>query len=370
MNNRQKIWILTINDNGNYGNRLQNYALQKVLQQYANVSTINAFGQESSALSFALKKTMRPLKKYLSFILSKHFNINLQRDRSFIDFTKRFVDDSQLALSISRGLSHKPSDDDVFVIGSDQVWNDRWVNDDMLKLRLGSYFPEGRIISYAASFGVSQVEDTSRAIFAEYLPRITSISVREDQGKELVSLLSGRDSEVVLDPTLMVSADDWRSIIPGDFVPADEQYVLTYFLGKPSSEQENTIQNYAREYGCRIRRMLDVDDPETYVAGPREFVELFSKARYVFTDSYHACCFSILFGKQFKVFNRAGVSASGNMNSRMQTLFRLFELDNMMDSDSQLSSIDYERVNHLLQVRRKESGQWLRNALSQVGVKD
>lgn len=113
-------------------------------------------------------------------------------------------------------------------------------------------------------------------------------------------------------------------------MPKEGKYVLTYFLGHPSDEQEKSIQEYAKKHGCRIRRILDMRDPQTYLAGPQDFVELFSKAEYVFTDSYHACCFSMLFHKQFTVFNRANMTGKSSMNSRMETLFRLFDLESVM----------------------------------------
>ena len=99
--------------------------------------------------------------------------------------------------------------------------------------------------------------------------------------------MTGLDATVVLDPTLMLTANDWKTITEG-FVTKDDKYVLTYFLGHPSDEQERNIQEYAKKHGCRIRRILDMRDPQTYLAGPQDFVELFSKAEYVFTDSYHA----------------------------------------------------------------------------------
>lgn len=165
-----------------------------------------------------------------------------------------------------------------------------------LALRLGSFALDNHpVISYAASFGVSEIDnEEARAIFRKYLPKLKAISVREDRGAELVKEMTGLDAIVVLDPTLMLAADKWLEITE-DFVPDDEKYVLTYFLGCPTEKQEHDIQLYAKTYGCRVRRILDLRDKETYAAGPQDFVELFSKAQYVFTDSYHACCFSILF---------------------------------------------------------------------------
>lgn len=369
MSNAPALWILTINDDTNYGNRLQNYALQTLLSGYVRqVGTIRCEQQPPATVISTLKSVLRPVKHFVRDHHGAAGPLLKARRESFHAFTAKFVDDSQLRLSPENGFSRALGADDRFVLGSDQVWNDQWISSDMLKLRLGASFPENTVISYAASFGVDHVKPESEPIFAKLLPRINAIAVREDRGAALVRELSDNEATVVLDPTLMLTTDQWRSIVPGDFVTNGERYVLTYFLGKPSPEQENVVQQYAKAHGCKVRRMLDLDDPRTYVAGPREFVELFSKAQYVFTDSYHACCFSILFNKQFKVFNRAGFSGKTSMNSRMTTLFRLFELNDLMGDDTTLDAVDYARVNELLEQHRHESRAWLEQALTKIGV--
>ena len=244
------------------------------------------------------------------------------------------------------------------------MWNYRWISQDDLCFRLCSFSCSKKNIAYAASFGVSEINDDSRLFFQKYLPRLKAISVREDRGAELVKEMTGLEATVVLDPTLMLAADKWLEITE-DFVPDNDRYVLTYFLGRPSDEQERDIQLYAKEHGCRVRRMLDLRDKETYVAGPQDFVELFSKAQYVFTDSYHACCFSILFHKQFTVFNRSGMTGKSSMNSRMETLFRLFDLDSVMMDSGLAPEIDYVKVDRLLEQHRRESQAWLDRAMEE-----
>lgn len=367
VNSPENCWIFTIRDI-NYGNRLQNFALTRLLSNYGfKVCSINTEKNPSRFFIFC-KNIFKRTYSFITENMSSVGRLNYRRRQRFESFDRHCIGYCPVFVSPQGGMSTQIRDSDCFVLGSDQVWNDQWVSPAILRLRLGSAFPCGHIISYAASFGVDHVKPESETIFAQLLPRISAIAVREDRGAELVQELSGRQSTVVLDPTLMLTADQWRSIIPGDFVSEDEKYVLTYFLGKPSPEQEYVIQQYAKAHGCKVRRMLDLDDPSTYVAGPREFVELFSKAQYVFTDSYHACCFSILFNKQFKVFNRAGFSGKTSMNSRMTTLFRLFELNDLMGDDTKLETVDYSRVNALLEQHRRESRAWLEQALTKIGA--
>lgn len=359
------IVIVTINDVSNYGNRLQNYALATLLSQFGNVYTAKC---ESSSDGW-LRRFLLPVKQILKtvhdcFDAVKNGNLLLKINlrQQFLNFTNQYVDDSRYSITFKDGLKSHDSID-CLILGSDQIWNYQWISKRTLILRMGSFISANvPIISYAASFGVSEVSDDVKPIFQRYLPRLKAISVREDRGAELVREMTGLDAKVVLDPTLMLDTDHWNKITRG-FVSNDKKYVLTYFLGDPSDMQEKTIQEYAQKHGCHIRRILDLRDEETYVAGPQDFVELFSKAQYVFTDSYHACCFSILYHKQFTVFNRAGMEGKANMNSRMETLFRLFDLDGVMMDEGMAPEIDYDKVDRLLAQHRKESQAWLDKAM-------
>lgn len=358
--------ILTISDYGNYGNRLQNYALYKMLEQHGSSTTIY-----SCIDNLSPERNLRTLfknnaKHLYSILFSDDRSLKYIQNYNFQKMTRENVSDSFFSYSMSHGLVRKNNETfNRLVIGSDQVWNYKWLTQQGIALRLGSFISkEHPIISYAASFGVSEVDDEVKPIFQKYLPRLKAISVREDRGAELVKEMTGLDAAVVLDPTLMLTANKWLQITE-DFVSDNDKYVLTYFLGRPSDEQEHDIQAYAKLHGCRVRRILDLRDKETYVAGPQDFVELFSKAQYVFTDSYHACCFSILFHKQFTVFNRAGMTGRSNMNSRMETLFRLFDLNSVIMNSGLAPEIDYEKVDQLLEQHRKESQNWLDKALKE-----
>lgn len=358
--------ILTISDYWNYGNRLQNYALERMLERYGTSTTIYSCIDHPSLEKNSLFCIKNLIKHIYSSIFSDDRALSFIRNLKFQVFTRKYVPDDNFSFLMKSGLRAKQKKDFVYlVIGSDQVWNYKWLSKKGLALRLGSFVSDDHpIISYAASFGVSEVDNDAKIIFQKYLPRLKTISVRENRGAELVKEMTGLDATVVLDPTLMIAADDWLEITE-NFVSNDDKYILTYFLGGSSDDQESDIQTYAKEHGCRVRRILDPRDRETYAAGPQDFVELFSKAQYVFTDSYHACCFSILFHKQFTVFNRAGMTGKASMNSRMETLFRLFDLGSVMMDSGLAPEIDYEKVDQLLEQHRKESQDWLDKAMEE-----
>ncbi|KAA8824907.1 polysaccharide pyruvyl transferase family protein [Bifidobacterium reuteri] len=364
--NNKHIGIITINDNTNYGNRLQNYALTTILSQYGTVDTIRCYANddEPNVCIDIRNRFITAIKCCAPGIrgLTGH------RERNFQRFTDELVPDNRASVSSHRGLVPKNAHYDCIVVGSDQVWNDRYASAKGLRLRLASFVHDNTtVISYAASFGVNHVKAESEAAFHELLPRFSTISVREDRAVELVKELGNQHATLVLDPTLMLTPVQWRSIT-SDTVKNDDRFILTYFLGTVTEDQQDIINDYAKRHRCRVRSIYSYytfsSDVENYPAGPREFVELFSKAQYVFTDSYHACCFSIIFNKNFKVFGRNGLSAKDNMNSRMETLFRLFELGKAFTAPEEESVIDYAHVNHLLKEYQKQSAQWLSAALN------
>ncbi len=358
--------IMTISDYANYGNRLQNYALQTVLSDYGVTTTAHHQTDAANNKQILKRIASKSISTAAAHVLRGQRLLELMRVRKGITFTKRYVPDNQFTITAKSGLvSQKGATVHRIIIGSDQVWNPQWITNHDLALRLGAFAPQNcPIISYAASFGVSSVSDDAKRVFQKYLPRFKAVSVREFQGATLVEEMTGLKAEVVLDPTLMVNSNKWINITE-KFVNKNEKYVLTYFLGQVSDEQERDIQEFAKARGLKIRRILDFRDPETYVAGPQDFVELFAKAEYIFTDSYHACCFSVLFHKQFTVFNRAGMSGTANMNSRMETLFKLLDIDHVVTDSGVAPTIDYSKIDTKLTEARVRSAHWLNKTMQQ-----
>lgn len=371
-----KSLIVTITDETNYGNRLQNYALNSLLMNYGSCDTAEFVLGVSDRRGYirarmnGIKRLMhlRNVKVMFQCLMhpqSMKYRLIRKRLDAMARFTDRYIPYNKYRITEFRNLEIKNKDIyDTVVLGSDQIWNYRWLSLNELRLRLGSFAKtDVKVISYAASFGIESIDSEDACnIFEKYLPKLRAISVREDRGKELVEELAHVPATVVLDPTLMLTSEQWKRVT-SSFVATDDRYVLTYFLGKPSPEQQQCIDEYARAHNCRVRKILYLGDPETYIAGPGDFVELFAKAQYVFTDSYHACCFSILFHKQFTVFTRSGLSIQENMNSRMETLFRLFQLDSVVMDSGIAPVIDYDKVDRLLEQHRVESRAWLDAAM-------
>lgn len=364
-----KIGILTIIDYNNYGNRLQNYAMQEILKKLGNevVTIKNMSSQKKNN-----KKIVGQIKKL--FNLSnvnarihrkirdkKHKEINVLRHKGFIDFTKKYINETNLSYYSVNDDFSALNDLDCYVIGSDQVWNYNFPTFSEMNFAAFSNKPK---IAYAASFGVYSIPQEKQSMYKGYLNDLNYISVREDAGKEIVEELSEKKADVVLDPTLLLDKENWVRIIRKK-ARYNTKFVVAYFLTPPSKASMKYIENYARKNNFEIKYLGNIDN-NLWSADPADFVNIFYQAEAVFTDSFHGCVFSIIFHKEFEVFERNGVEAS--MNSRMDTLLGDFNLKNRWHQSAKKTKtgINFSSVDSILKKRKKKSLMFLQSSLNAI----
>lgn len=222
---------------------------------------------------------------------------------------------------------------DAVIVGSDQLWTPAGIKSKFYNL----LFVPDRInkVSFATSFGVSEVPASQKKMTAEYLSRINHISVRETRGSEIVKELTGREATVALDPTLLFTGDEWREIFPEKSV-VEEPYILAYFLGS-NEEHRDAVEQLKKDTGLKVvtipfmdvfvERDLIFGDERLFEVGPIEFLNLIRGAEYICTDSFHGSVFSILNHKQFITFNRTNSNDKQTRNSRIDSLFGLLGLE-------------------------------------------
>ena len=341
----KKIAIVTI-ESPNYGNRLQNYALQQVLLSMGySVKTLHRVHQPKGMMASVRRCFQEILQtKAAKF---RHFDSN-------IDFSE-----------ITIGRDDYPEDlrerFDYFISGSDQVWNPHYYfaagNCDFLNFAE----PDQRV-SYGASFGVSIIPEDKKTVFARYLNDFKAISVREHQGVEIVRELTGREAEVVLDPTLLLSRDAWHKVMKKPKGTPAGKYVLVYALGEKNQRFLDKMESLSKEYQILDACALQTNGRALPV-GPAEFLYLIQNASIILTDSFHASVFSIIFLKPFITFNRTGVE----MNSRIETLAQMAGLEQCMNQFGDLvceESQNFEMTEELLENEKEKSIAFLRRALN------
>lgn len=364
-----KIAICTINDYGNYGNRLQNYALQKTIEAMGNdVITIRNMTNPDRVIGIKSKIRRQfgdnsmltlSLKKFFS-IFSRAKRLDYNRKVRFLSFTKMNIKESSFKINEKSKNFNFDKNIDCYIIGSDQVWNYSFPR--FSKFDFVEYSNKPKI-SYAASFGVNEIPNNLKEFYKAGLNGIDYISVRENSGKDIVSNLTGTEATVVLDPTLLLSKEDWQEISTKK--PYSVKFIVVYFLDEISKDDFAYIQKFAKSHNYVIKRMFFREDEELWESGPDEFINLFSQAEAVFTDSFHAVAFSIIFNKYFEVFERNFKGPS--MNSRIDTLLDDLDLADRWHSKSgNAKEIDYAKTMELLDIRKKESLSFLENSLKGV----
>ena len=341
----KKTYICTLYGNENFGNKLQNYALQTKLGELGfNVKTIKT--------EEVRNKYFRNFKNIIKFFLPQYHKI-VARYNLFLKFSKNYLK-----------YTNKKNSADYYVIGSDQVWNPN--TSKYFKLFVG-YDLLGVKISYAASIGISNISTTKNNFIADGLQNFKSISVREDSGKKIIEELTGRnDIEVLIDPTMLLTTEEWNkvSIKPKNFDKLNgKKYILNYFLGELSEVRKREIEKIAKDNDCEIINLLDKNDP-FYISGPSEFLYLEKNAFLICTDSFHSSVFALLYDRPFVIFDRE--DNEQNMSSRLDTLINKFNLKNRRFNGKitkENLEHDYTEAYKILEKERKKSKEFLEKAL-------
>ena len=360
MNNKQKVkvGIVTIVDRGNYGNRLQNYALNYTLH-FLGFDTVT-FNDPIQVPHTVLYWMKQEIKRVLG-VRNGHI---LRRHRCFEKLNNRHLQWQDY---------HLASDCDYVVLGSDQIWSpDFWFVREVLDFYFGTFAEPQKRIAYAASIGVDQIPKELEDKYIQELSALKSISVRETQGAQIIQNLTGRSVPVVLDPTMLLTEQAWTALEKKPNYRVKKQFLLTYFLGKLSAERQAFIQNIADKYDLQWIALDSewVDEPQNlahYMTTPDEFIWLVHHCQLMLTDSFHGSVFSILFDKPFRCFEREE-NGMEEMGSRMDTLFGKFGIDDwcrgsVKESMDHIFYKDYASVPMVLEQERQFALDYLKDAL-------
>lgn len=349
----KKAAILTITNSGlNFGNRLQNYALQQTLQeQRVEVETI--ISAKAVKKSLILSKCRRLIK-----IVSKRD----LRSRYFNEFNKKYVHRSSTVRYENINEYVFADKYDIFIAGSDQVWNPNFhFNSDF---EFASFAPENKRYSYAASIGVSEIKEEQREQFIRNVKGMKAISVREADSVELIKKLTGRDDALLhVDPVMLLDRSCYEEMecAPPQGLP--EKYLLVYFLGAVPEEYKINISKLSKALGTEIVELSESKGSKYYGIGPQHFLYVINHAQYICTDSFHGSVFSILFHKNFSMLQRVGRDVE--MNSRILTLAQKFALEQRIDNALNLeiaqAPIDYAKIDKILEEERRKSKEYLRD---------
>lgn len=375
-----KIAICTLfHKNYNYGGILQAYALQQVLKNIGFDSDIIRFDNEKS-INPIYPTLVSRLAQYSIFeivdkvweIIRAKFDVRIKAKlKKRISLYEQFVNKCTNTSDIynDTNINDIASQYDILISGSDQVWNPNSTNN----LFLQNFDTKNRRVSYAASISRNQLSQSEKKVLIPALARFDYISVREKTAKELLRReLPDKDIEIVCDPTLMLSPSQWDTIASKRII--DKPYILIYAFSKCKYIDDivmyckkNNLECYYIPYAKHAPNSFDETYPITplFDIGPSEFVSLIKNSEGVVTDSFHGTVFSIIYGKNFFVYERDGKKGKTSKNSRIYDLLSTFNIENaLIKKDIDWScKIDYSKVKPILTDLQNASLNWLKSAV-------
>lgn len=360
----KKIGILTWHYYANFGSALQAYALQK---------TVERMGHQTLIVNYQNPRLAdKPMKEWLCSMVGSVFQmIPHEKARRFSYpfqvFRAKYMRQTRRIETGDR-LTELVRDFDGIVCGSDQIWAPNVFN----SIYLLEPITEKRIkkVSYAASVGLNHIPEQLQPRYRDLLNDFHAVAVREESGKRLLAELCDIHATVVLDPTLLLEADHYRTL-QNKVHGLPEKYVFCYFLNK-EHQYRTRVEEYAREHGLEVVGVSENSDDSGWMKGlknigPQEFLWMIDHSHAVFTDSYHGTIFSLLMHKEFFTFERFSSSDPICQNSRIYQLDRWFGIGGRIlgarDVPEQCPALCYEHIEARLQEAREISRQYLSGAL-------
>lgn len=307
-----KVGILTFTEGTNIGQRLQNYALQQVINSLFSEVQVLTIRQ-----GYPFNLIKRNIKNTISFFKNPIQQIRgYKRQRKFSLFNEKYIQFYPVEMPFSANNSIFAQEFDWFVAGSDQIWNPNspFVSKNYF-LTFAKYHQR---LTYAPSFSVDEIPLDKINEYKKYLQGFKHITVREDRGAEIVKKLTNVPVEVVLDPTLLLERVEYDKIKKIYSERPLEKYILALYLG---DRPQNDIDVISKQIGYKV--FYIEKDSEI---GPDEFLDVIDHAELVLTDSYHVTIFSIIYQRPFINFTRSGIGKT--MNSRFETLYRMLNIRN------------------------------------------
>lgn len=352
-----RIALLNLPYDNNYGGNLQRYALMSILQRMGHdVTHLNLRWNLGSWWLGLLKLPIRVVEKYIlrkgnrlcPEILDK---LKYKKVCSNVDdFYNKYIKHSEIIES-KRNL-YKYTDFECFIVGSDQVWRKRYTD---FMYGIGTFFfdylpLEKKRIAYAVSLGTDENElskDDIQCLSKPY-SNFSAVSVREFSALDLFKTYGWNTPQAVkvLDPTLLLTPDDYKSLIYDGSTKKAECNLFCYILDE-TEEKRLIIEKEARDRNLKPA-MFSLNSN----LGIQQWLRCIFESELVITDSYHGFIFSIIFNKPFILINnkRRG-------NSRFDSIC------NELDIDLKTIDQDWDKINQILSIQRDKSINWLTNAL-------
>jgi len=390
----KSVGLITMHRVNNCGSALQAYATVRAVEKLGYQCTvidyiypsryhlIHAKGDE--CIRVGRFRLIKMVLAYLGILQTIQLYRTLLRlshaSRAFRDFAA-----VKMTRPLSREMLRKhPPMFDVYLTGSDQTWNPRYLADD--RTFLLEFAPNSaRRVAYAASFGCRSLPVSVSAEYAYLLSQYTAISVREPSGVDIIANLTGQRAVDVVDPTLLLLPEDWNSKASSTYAPK-ERFIFAYLLSyvfNPYPGAVSILQKLSRELKAKVVVYADGAAPYTLESSgfivlrdnrhflrPDEFLEYIKNAIYVVTTSFHGTAFSVNFRKDFYALINPNVSVDDRVCSFLD---KVGLSDRGVKPEMPLEKLppietDYSRADGVISEQREKSFCFLRNAIEGLAI--
>lgn len=363
----KKTATITFHRTLNYGAILQAYALQVIINKMGLKNEIIDYECDKIRKNYCLIKK-NSVKLFIKSILV--FKNMYLRKKKFEKFAKEKLNITEKIKKETLYTESFNNQYDLFITGSDQVWNYEIIGSDNSYL-LDFVKNNKKKRSYAASFGVSSIPLELIDRYKKYIEDFSEILVREKTGKDIIKMITKRPSvNIVLDPVFLLEKKEWEKVLLNSkFDDIANKYILMYM------PTENLIKfaNYlADKYKLEIYNIADADFTNGHLEnalGPEEFISAIKNAKFIVTGSFHAVAFSIIYNKEFFINNVDEIKE--NRSSRQKDLLNLLEVADREifnhNDDKEFIAIDWNNVNEKLEIERNKS---LNELKKMLGVND
>lgn len=380
----KKVGLITIHGICNFGSVFQTYALQKKVESLGfDCEVINyKYPNEYHKTKYRDKNPYAKVNKvkdtyfdlwrkrfyYRLNFAGRYTQKMIQKFRSFVEtFLKTTSEYSTIeSLFECEGMY------DIYLTGSDQVWNPRYMHEDVSFLL--PFTESENKIAFSASFGTSDIPDKYKELYKPLLSHYKHISTREQSGTTLVKEICSKPAQCTCDPTLLLNGDEWSNLI-SDKPLVKGKYILCYVLtytSDPYPYASDLIEYIRKQLGYKV---VCIDDPDKYWLNPRfinkngcgplDLLNLFKNASFIISSSFHGAAFSVNLKKDFYSI------LPPNINDERQESFlkrigaedRIIRVGDPMPKPEDLRVKNWDEVSNRLNDYRKESMNYLENAL-------
>lgn len=374
-NNRKKIGIITYwITRSNYGTVLQNYALQIFLRSLGFKTFLIRTDIPLGCSRRSYYKSLLQKNGFFSLIsyfktrlfckITRRISSENKNDdkRNFPDFVNKNLNPTKIFRSLSELESDCPMAD-IYIAGSDQVWNTYGENyvtvSEQIKSYLLSFAPDSaRKVSCAASFGKRSLNAEFESLFKKALSKFDFISCREKSGVEICKGLGFENAVLQQDPTMLLSSDEYKKIASKNLVPK-KPYILLYLLGNDTDFSTRRLKQFAKLKNLEVvyvpaNEAQKINFHKKTFPTVEEWLGLYENASAVVTNSFHGTVFSLIFNKSFLSVHQTGKFEDQNV--RIDSLLEDFGLKNRIfsgDFEKLFAPVDFENVNKRLEEIRK-----------------